>query len=199
MKKLIAIALVIVAVAALFCACGEEGETKTTGPVTTTVKAQYDDGYASNYASNTTTDDDGNRVYEFSGEQYDAYVENHRNTISSEIQRAFVDNHDKKYGEYAYIKDDANSIIVGLHDGEYDAEIAEKDAEKAAQLGFKYFQSLQKPVDTIKVVYCNAGDQNSIYGSFDYTLADFEGKEDDKADAAETEAAETEAEKKAEE
>ena len=67
-----------------------------------------------------------------------------------------------------YINNDSKSVIVGIHEGEYDEKTAEEEAKKAAEYGFKYFQSLKEPVSSLKVVYCNAGDQSKIYGSFDF-------------------------------
>lgn len=172
MKRFFAIALVIVMIAALLCACGgNKGKTDatgTTGTVTTTVNSKYDDGYATKYASKSTVDEAGNKVYEFEGSQYDSYVDNHKNSIASDIQREYVANHDKKYGEYVYINNDSKSVIVGIHEGEYDEKTAEDEAKKAAEYGFKYFQNLKEPVSSLKVVYCNAGDQTKIYGSFDF-------------------------------
>ena len=169
MKRFFAIALVIVMIAALLCACGEEGSGKTTENVTTTVNAKYDDGYATNYASKSTADEAGNKSYEFTGNQYDSYVENHKNSVSNDIQNEYVSNHDSKWGEYVYINDEKKAVIVGIHEGEYDEKTAEEEAKKAAEFGFKYFQNLKEPVSEIKVIYCNAGDQNNIYGSFDFT------------------------------
>ena len=169
MKRFFAIALVIMMIAALLCACGESNSSKTTENVTTTVNAKYDDGYATNYASNSSTDENGNKVYEFTGEQYDKYTENHKNTVANDIQSQFVSNHEKSWGEYVYINEDKKAVIVGIHEGEYDEKTAKDEADKAAEYGFKYFQSLKEPVSEIKVIFCNAGDQNNIYGSFDYT------------------------------
>lgn len=172
MKRFFAIALVIVMIAALLCACGgnngKTDATGTTGTVTTTVNSKYDDGYATKYASKSTVDEAGNKVYEFEGSQYDSYVDNHKNSIASDIQREYVANHDEKYGEYVYINNDSKSVIVGIHEGEYDEKTAEDEAKKAAEYGFKYFQNLKEPVSSLKVVYCNAGDQTKIYGSFDF-------------------------------
>ena len=169
MKRIFAFALIIAMIAALLCACGDSGKTSTGGTVTTTVNAKYDDGYATNYASKTSTDENGNKVYEFSGNKYDEYKENHKNTVSNDIQQQYVSNHDKNYGQYVYINEDKKAVIVGLNDGEYDEATAAEEAKTAAEYGFKYFQNLQQPVSSIKVIYCNAGNQDQIYGSFDFT------------------------------
>ena len=155
MKRFFAIALVIAMIAALLCACGGSNSNKkpgTTGTVTTTVNSKYDDGYADKYASKSTVDEAGNKVYEFEGSQYDSYVDNHKNSVASDIQREYVANHDKKYGEYVYINNDSKSVIVGIHEGEYDEKTAEEEAKKAAEYGFKYFQNLKEPVNSLKVV-----------------------------------------------
>ena len=81
MKKVIAIALVILTLAALLCACGGN----KTGQVKTTVESKYDDGYAQSYASGTSTDENGNKVYEFTEEKYEEYVDAHKNTIAKDI------------------------------------------------------------------------------------------------------------------
>lgn len=156
-------------IAALFCACGNNNNGAASGTVTTTVNAKYDDGYATNYASKTSTDENGNKVYEFSGKKYDDFKENHKNTVANDIQNQFVSKHDKNYGQYVYINDDKKAVIVGLNEGEYDEKTAAEEAVTAAEYGFKYFQNLQQPVSSIKVIYCNAGNQNQIYGSFDFT------------------------------
>lgn len=164
MKRFFALALVLVTVCVLFCACG-----KNAGTVTTTVNSKYDDGFADKYANSTSTDEDGNKVYEFSGSQYDDYTTSHKNSLAKELTSEIAANHEEGYGEYVYINTDTNSVMIGIHEGEYDAETAADEAAEAAEYGFKYFQNLQTPVDFIKVVYCNAGNQSVVYGSFDFT------------------------------
>lgn len=165
MKRSIALALVIFTVAALLCACGN----KSNDTVTTTVSSKYDDGYASSYASSTKTDDSGNKVYEFSSDQYDTYLQNHKNTLGVEMQEEIAANHEEKYGEYAYINDEKKAVIVGIHEDEYDEATAKTESAAVAEYGFKYFQNLETPVSAIKVLYVDANDQEKIYGSFDYS------------------------------
>ena len=164
MKRILALALVIITVAALLCACGEN-----TATVQTTVSTKYDDGYASKYASSAKTDENGDKVYEFSGDQYDSYLENHKNSLGVDMQAEIAANHDGNYGEYAYINDEKKAVIIGIHDGEYDEETAKTESAAAAEYGFKYFQNLETPVNAIKVLYVDANDQEKIFGSFDYT------------------------------
>ena len=181
MKRIIAIAIIVVVFAAMLCACGNtkttntaatsQGSTVSVENVTTTVNTKYDDGFAETYASSSTTDKDGNKVYEFTGIQYNNYEKAHKTSVADEIQKMYVNNHkkDKSFGEYVYINTEDNSIVVGLHKGEYKEKTASSEAKDAAEYGFKYFQNLKEPVDSIKVVYCNANNQSEIYGSFEFT------------------------------
>lgn len=168
MKRLFAIILAVAMICALLCACGGNSGSAN-GKVTTTVNSKYDDGYANKYASSSSVNSDGNTVYEFTDSQYKSYQENHKNTVSSDIQSELVAKHDKSYGQYVFIDEDAKSVMVGLNEGDYDEATAADEAKIAADYGFKYFQSLQNPVQSIKVVFCNAGDRSKVYGSFDFT------------------------------
>lgn len=165
MKRFFALALAIIVLAAVLCACGD----KSTGSVTTTVAAKYDDGYAENYASSASTDDSGNKVYEFSAPQYDSYTQNHKNTLAADLQSEVAANHEPGYGEYIYMNDEKKAVMVGIHEGEYDPATAEAEAASIAEKGFVYFQNLETPVNTIRVIYCDAGDQSVEYGSFEFT------------------------------
>ena len=169
MKKIFAIILALALITVLFCACGNNNNSATGNKVTTTVEAKYDDGYATKYASSSSTNNEGNKVYEFTEEQYKSYQENHKNSVASDIQNVYVSKHDKNYGEYVYINEEKKAVLVGIHEGEYDEATAKEEAKAAADYGFKYFQSLQNPISTIKVIYCNAGDQSKEYGSFEFT------------------------------
>ena len=162
MKRLFALLLTAAVFCALLCACGKKN-------VTTAVSSKYDDGYAARYASSSSKDDNGNTVYEFSGDQYEDYLTNHKNTLGAEIQKDISEQHEEKYGEYAYINEEKQAVIIGVHQEEYNEETAKKEAASAAEYGFKYFQNLQSPVSSIKVIYCNANNQEEVYGSFDFT------------------------------
>ena len=163
MKRFIALALAVLMIGVFLCACGGSSGVKTT------VSEKYDDGYAANYASSTSKDENGNVVYEFSGDQYDSYVKDHKNALGADIQDEIASQHKEAYGEFAYINEEKQAVIVGVHQDEYDEETAKADAEAAAEYGFKYFQNLQTPVNTIHVIYCDANNQDVVFGSFDYT------------------------------
>ena len=171
MKRIITVLLAVLMVGAFLCACGKDKKEN----VTTKVSAKYDDGYASKYADSSSTDKDGNVTYQFSGDQYDKYRESHKNSLGVDIQKDIAQQHKGtddevvKYGEYAYINEDKQAVIVGVHDYEYDKATAEKESAIAAEYGFKYFQNLKDPVDTIKVIYCNCNDQNDVYDTFEYS------------------------------
>ena len=166
MKRLFAIALVIAVIAALLCACSNS----SSGNVQTKVSGKYSDSYADSYASSVKTDDSGNKIYEFSSSQYESYTQNHKNSLGVELQKEISKNHDEKYGEYAYINDEKKAVIIGIHEDEYDESSAKTESAAAAEYGFRYFQNLQTPVDSIKVLYVDANDQNKIFGSFDYSV-----------------------------
>ena len=168
MKRLFAIILAAAMLAAVLCACGKKQDT-TGGTVTTTVTAKYDDGYAKQYASSSTADQSGNIIYQFSGDKYDSYKSSHNNTLSKNIQQEIAKKHEKNYGEYVYINEEKKAVIVGIHEKEYDEKIAKEEAAIASEYSFRYFQNLQTPVDTINVIYCNANNQDEVYGSFAFT------------------------------
>ena len=168
MKRIIAIVMAVLMIAAVFAACGDSNDPNR--KVTTTVKSQYDDGFAKSYATSVKTDDNGNTTYEFTGSQYDDFVYDYNNKVSSTITKDIASKHESNYGEYAYIKAEANSVIIGLNPGEYDEETCKAEAPAYAEYAWSFFQSLEKPVSAIKVVYCNANDQSDVYGSFDFTL-----------------------------
>ena len=163
MKRIFAMILAVVLVCALFAACGER-------TVKTSVDTKYDDGYAKGYASSTGTDSNGKTTYEFSGDKYDEFVYDYKNEVGDEITKDVAAKHGSDYGQFAYVNTESNSVIIGVNPGKYDAASAEAEAPAYAEYGFKYFQNLEKPVSAIKVVYCNANDQNEVYGSFDFTL-----------------------------
>lgn len=161
MKRFFALTLSAAILCALFCACGK--------PVTTAVADKYDDGYASKFASSSSKDENGNIVYEFSDEKYKEYLDSHKNTLGADMQKDIAGQHDGKYGEYAYINDEKQAVVIGLHEDEYNEETAKTEAASAAEYGFKYFQSLMTPVNSIKVIYCNANNQDEVYGTFEFT------------------------------
>lgn len=171
MKRFFAIALTIMMISALLCACGSNnGSTVNSNePITTTVAEKYDDGYAERFATSVSTDENGNKVYEFTGTQYKDFISSYEKDLVHEITQILIDHHDKAYGEYVYIKEDAQSIMIGIHGSEYDEATAADEAAEIAEYGFKYFQNVQNPSATVKVVYCDANDQNKVYGSFEFT------------------------------
>lgn len=168
MKRSIALLLAVLTIAAFLCACGKSGDVKTT------VNSKYDDGFADSYAKSTSTDNDGNKVYEFTNDQYQEYTKKHKNSLGSDIQKELADLHkstddEASYGEFAYINDEKQAVIVGVHTEEYDEAAAKEESAMAAEYGFKYFQNLEKPVDTIKVLYVDCNNQDTIFGTFEYT------------------------------
>ena len=169
MKRLFALILAAAMIAALLCACGGNNNDKSGGTVTTTVSTKYDDGYAKQFAESSKTDENGNTTYEFSGDKYKSYTQSHNNTISKNIQKDIAANHDKKYGEYVYINEDKQAVIVGVHTEKYKEDEAKAEAPDLAEYGFKYFQNLQNPVNTIKVIYANANNQSEELGVFEFT------------------------------
>jgi len=181
MKRFFALILAVLMIAALFCACGEKTKTdsgsgdnstvsEAAEEVKTTVDAKYDKGFAEQYAKSVTTDDSGNKVYEFDGEAYKNYTHDYNNTISAEITNDVAENHDVSFGQYCYINEERQAVIIGVNPGKYDAASAEKEASSIAQSAFPYFQGLAEPVDTIKVLYTNANDQNEVYGEFEFAV-----------------------------
>lgn len=167
MKRIIAMLMAVLMISAVLVACGDSKETKST--VTTTVSKQYDDGYAKNYANKVSDDDKGNTVYEFTGEKYEEFVTEYAKKIGNEISSEAAKVQGEDFGQYAYVKTSEKSVIIGVNPGKYEAAAAEAAAAEYAKLGFKVFQNLEEPVSTIKVVYCNAGDQSEIYGTFEIT------------------------------
>lgn len=166
MKRFFTLMLVILTLTALLCACND----KNKDTVQTTVASEYDDGYAAKYASSTSTDSDGNKVYEFEDEQYEQYIQNHKNTLGAELSKEINTNHEKGFGEFAYINVEKQAVIIGIHEGKYDEASAKTESASLAEYGFKYFQNLKTPVNAIKVLYVDAGDQEKIYGAFDYSI-----------------------------
>ena len=169
MKRIFALALAVVMIGALLCACGDKSEGTSASTVTTTVSSKYDDGYATTYASSTSKDENGDTVYEFTGDQYEEFKRSHKNVLAGDLQSDIAEDHDASYGEYAYFNDEKKAVMIGIHEGQYDEKIAETEAAAAAEYGFKYFQNLETPVDTIKVIYCDANDQETVYATFEFT------------------------------
>ncbi len=174
MKKTFALILAVAMLATLLCACGGDKKAEPTeaAVVTTTVKAEYDDGVAEKFAQKTTKDENGNNVYEFTEDQYNDYAYQHKNIVSSDIKDFIAGNHPKGYGEFVTIDEKKHAVLIGIHEGEYDEEIAKEEAPKAAEYGFKFFQNLQTPVSSIRVIYIDANDisHNTEFGSFEFTL-----------------------------
>lgn len=178
MKRIIALSLAVLMLAALFCACGETdnkgddgkgGETKGE-VVKTVVDAKEDDPEAEKYAKSVSTDENGNKVYEFDEESYKNYNQNYNNRVSSSITKDVLKNHDSDFGQYCYINDEKKAIIVGVNPGKYDKAAASKEAESLAKKAFPYFKSLKDPVETISVQYVNANNQEEVYGKFDFKV-----------------------------
>ena len=168
MKRFIAIILAVLMVTALFAACGDSNDPNR--KVKTTVSTKYDDGFAKSYANNVTTDSNGNTTYEFTGEKYDEFVYDYNNNLSKSITEEVASRHDSNYGEFAYINAERKAVIIGLNPGEYDEEVCSAEAPVYAEYGFRYFQNIESPVTSIKVLFCNANDQNEVYGSFDFNI-----------------------------
>lgn len=171
MKRIIALTLALMMIAALLCACGEEkkADNATEAPkqVTATIEKAYDYGYAEKYAKSVTTDANGNKVYEFEGEAYDNYLHDYSNSISSKISGDLAANHETSYGQFSYIDEDRNAVVVGLNPGQYDETVAAEESKTIAKRAFLYFKGLAAPVNTITVIYCNANKQSEVYGSFE--------------------------------
>ena len=169
MKRFIALLLAVMMTAAVLCACGNSGDVKTSVP------SKYDDGFAENYAKSNSTDDNGNKVYEFTKDQYDDYTKKHKSSLDAEVTKEIAIRHPSTgdeatpYGEFVYINDEKKAVIVGVHPEQYDEATAKEEAATAAEYGFKYFQNLKDPVDSIKVLYTDAADQENVLGSFDFT------------------------------
>lgn len=162
MKRFFAIILAAVLVAAVLCACGDDA-------IKTTVESKYDDGFAKDYASNVSTDSNGNTVYEFTDEKYEEFTTDYKNSLNTDIESDIAAGHEAAYGQFAYINEADHAVVVGLNDGEYDEATAQAEADKAAEYGFKYFQNLREPVDTLTVKFVFANDQSVVFGSFEYT------------------------------
>ena len=175
MKRILALSLAVLMIAALFCACGEKSSEGTDNKanadsVKTVVNPKYDEGVAEQYAKNVTTDENGNKVYEFDNASYKSFTQNYNNKVSAAITNDVVKTHDTSFGQYCYINDDKKAVIIGVNPGKYDQASAEKEAEGLAQKAFAYFQNLQPPVDTVYVIYCNCNNQDEEYGKFEFKV-----------------------------
>ena len=164
MKRIFALVLAVLMIAALFCACNGNNSGRT---VKTSVSTKYDDGFAKSYANSTSTDENGNTTYEFTAEKYDKFVYDYRNNVAGDITDEIVKNHDSSFGQFAYIDPDKQAVIIGLNPGEYEDGFAEAEAPTYAASAFNFFQSLENPVSVVKVIYCNANNQDEIYGTFE--------------------------------
>ena len=175
MKRIIALTLAVLMVAALFCACGEKkkapenNNSVTQKEVKTTVEKKYDEGFAEKYAKSVSTDSNGNKVYEFDGSSYDTYTHDYNNKISSQVSSDLASEHESSYGQFCYINDEKKAFVVGLNPGQYDEAVASEEAKKLAQQATPYFMGLETPVKTFYVIYCNANNQNEVYGTFEFT------------------------------
>lgn len=168
MKRFFALLLAVMMIAAVLCACGDSG-------VKTSVPEKYDDGFAKDYASSTSTDSNGNKVYEFTGDKYDEYIKRHKTSLDADVTHEIAQLHPSStddqatpYGEFVYINDEKKAVIVGVHTGQYDEATAKEEAKIAAEYGLKYFQNLKEPVNEIKVIYCDANNQETVFGTFDF-------------------------------
>ena len=175
MKRIIALSLAVLMIAALFCACGEKkdeakSDETATKSVKTVIAPADDDGTAEKYAKNVTTDSNGNKVYEFDSNSYSEYTRNHNNKVSAAITQDVIKAHDSGFGQYCYINDDKKAVIVGVNPGKYDEASAKKEASSLAEKAFTYFKGLTEVPKTISVQYVNANDQSEVYGSFEFEV-----------------------------
>ena len=172
MKRIFALLLAVMMIAAVLCACGGS----SSGDVKTTVPSKYDDGFAESYAKSSSTDSDGNKVYEFTDDKYEDFIKSHKTSLDNEVTKKYAELHPTStedesvpYGEFVYINDDKKAVIVGVHTESYDEATAKEESATAAEYGFKYFQNLKEPVDTISVIYCDANNQDTVFGTFEFT------------------------------
>lgn len=171
MKRILALTLAVLMIAALLCACGEKKKSdEAEKKVTVSVDTKYDDGFAEQYAKSVTTDDNGNKVYELDADTYDNYTRDYNNKISKDMSKELADSHEKAYGQFCYINDDKKAVVVGLNPGEYDEKTAKNEADMISKDAFAYFKGLETPVDQISVIFCNANDQQEVYGEFSYDI-----------------------------
>lgn len=169
MKRIVALILAVLMIGAVLAACGEGDQKDADRTVKTVISQKYDDGAAEKYADKVSKDDAGNTTYEFTGKKYEEYVEDHAKIVSSEISTKVAEEQGVDFGQYSLIKPEEGTVLIGVNAGKYDAAKAEAAADIYAQSAFKVFQGLEKPLSTIKVVYCNANNQREIYGSFEVT------------------------------
>ena len=173
MKRIIALILAVLMTAALFCACGEkktDDAAEGSSSVKAVVDSKYDEGVAEKFAKSVTTDENGNKVYEFDAESYKEYTRNYNNQASAEITNEVLKNHGEKYGQYCYINEEKKAVIVGVNPGEYDEASASKEAETLAKDSYSFFMGLENPITEISVQYVNANNQDEVYGKFDFTI-----------------------------
>lgn len=144
MKRFLSIAVVVLMIAAVFSACGRPN-------VTTTVDAKYVDDFAKGYASDIKTDDDGNTTYEFTADQYDKYMNDYRSAVKDEYVKDI-----KTPGQYSYISEDAQSLIIGVDPDSYDEETCRAEAEQAGKAAMKVNMNSKNPSGKIAVTVENA-------------------------------------------
>lgn len=171
MKKIIALILAALMLCAALVGCGDSKKADASRVVKTTVSKEYDDGYAKKFVEEDkiSTDESGKTTYEFTGEQYEEYVEDHAKAVGNEITSDVAKEQGDDFGQYAFIKTSEKSVIIGVNPGKYEAAKAEACAPTYAKNAFKVFQGLEEPVSTIKVIFCNANNQQEVYGSFEVT------------------------------
>lgn len=190
MKRIIALVLAVLMIGAVLCACGEKTKTDANGSNTTSgsksgdgskavdpteivtakVDPKYDEGFAEKYAKSVTTDENGEKVYDFEEQAYENYLYDYNNKISSQVTDDVLEDFGKDYGQYTYINDEKQAVIIGVNPGKYDEKTAAAAAEKFAQQAFPYFQGLTEPVSTVKVIFCNANNQEDVYGTFEFEI-----------------------------
>lgn len=186
MKRIIALVLAVLMIGAVLCACGEKtksdskADSKTSDSssdkaatneiVTAKVDPKYDEGFAEKYAKSVTTDENGEKVYDFDEQSYENYIYDYNNVISSKVTDDVLADHGTDFGQYTYINDEKQAVIIGVNPGKYDEASAKAEAKKYAEAAFPYFKGLKDPVDTVKVIYCNANNQEDVYGTFEFPI-----------------------------
>lgn len=159
MRKVISLILCTLIIGVILSSCNNS-------TVTITIDGKYENQLADEYASDKTTDENGNTVYTFTKPQYIEYVEKLFEKVKSEFRSALSET-----ATYSYLNEDGTELVVGVDKEVYDKEKCKEQAEEIGELALLYNVSTLEHTGRVTVKYENCFTGEEYFKSVTTTQA----------------------------